>query len=173
MSRKISRQEPLSTRLPPTNGPTAAATEVRPDQVPTALARSDGRKLVCRIARLPGVSSAPPMPCKTRPAIITSRFGATAQISEATANQIDAGQKGPAPAEPVAERTAQQDQRGQHQHVAVDDPLQAGDVGVQVLTHRGQRDVDDRAVQERHPGAEGGGRQHPAGPGGTESDPIG
>jgi hypothetical protein len=39
------------------------------------------------MARLPGVSSAPPMPCSTRPAIITSRFGATAQTAEATANQ--------------------------------------------------------------------------------------
>jgi hypothetical protein len=28
------------------------------------------------------------MPCRTRPAIITSRFGANAQMTEATANQI-------------------------------------------------------------------------------------
>ena len=48
LSRKISRQDPLSTRLPPTNGPTAAATEVDrttlrpPCRDPTARTTSAG-----------------------------------------------------------------------------------------------------------------------------------
>ncbi len=39
------------------------------------------------MARLPGVSSAPPMPCSARAAISTSTVGASAHSAEASANQ--------------------------------------------------------------------------------------
>ena len=77
------------------------------------------------IARLPGVSSAPPIPWTTLAAIRISAFGATAHSTDATANQITpmlkirAGRIGP-------ERAAQQDQRREGQQVAVDDPLEPG-----------------------------------------------
>ena len=45
------------------------------------------------IARLPGVSNAPPMPWITRAAIRISVFGATAQSSEARVNQITPSSK--------------------------------------------------------------------------------
>ena len=38
------------------------------------------------MARLPGVSSAPPTPCRARAAISTSAFGATPHSSDASAN---------------------------------------------------------------------------------------
>ena len=44
-------------------------------------------KLACRIARLPGVSSAAPTPCSTRAPTSTSMFGAAPQSRDATANQ--------------------------------------------------------------------------------------
>ncbi len=80
----------------------------------------------------------------------------------------DADHEHPPPAEPVAERAAEQDQGGEGQRVGVDGPLQARDPRVQVLTDGGQRDVDDRAVDERHPRAEDGGREHPAASGPAE-----
>ena len=59
-----------------------------PDQAPIAGARSSWTKAPWIIARLPGVSSAPPTPCSTRAAISTSGFGASPHSSEASANQI-------------------------------------------------------------------------------------
>ena len=59
------------------------ATPPSPDQAPIARARLAGRKLASMIARLPGVSRAPPIPCSSRAAIRTSALGATAQSSEA------------------------------------------------------------------------------------------
>jgi hypothetical protein len=44
--------------------------------------------------------------------------------------------------------------RRQAQQVAVDRPLQPGEVGVEVAAERGQRDVDDRAVQQHDAAAE-------------------
>ena len=48
--------------------------------------RSPGANDASRIARLPGVSSAPPTPCRPRAAISSSMLGAVAQMSDATAN---------------------------------------------------------------------------------------
>src|SRR6266508_1832951 len=76
----------------------------------------------------------------------------------------DADHEQAAPAEPVAERATEQDQGGEHQHVAVQDPLQPAHVGVEVAPHRGQRHVDHRAVEEGHAGAECCGGENPARP---------
>ena len=86
--RKIARQLTASISQPPTSGPTAAATPPSADQAPIARPRSSGWKLASMIARLPGVSRAPPMPCTTRAAIRTSMLGATAQRADAPTNQI-------------------------------------------------------------------------------------
>ena len=58
----------------------------RPDQAPIARIRSCGRNDDCRIARLPGVSRAPPIPWTARAATSVSMFGAMPQASDATAN---------------------------------------------------------------------------------------
>ncbi len=84
--RKIARQVTASTSQPPSNGPSAVATPPSPDQAPIARARSAGRKLDSIIARLPGVSSAPPTPCSSRAPTSASALGATAQSSDATVN---------------------------------------------------------------------------------------
>ena len=83
--RKIQRQEAASTSQPPTKGPTAAATPDRPDQAPMARGRSSGLKLASRMARLAGVSSAPPIPWATRPSTSAASFGASAHATDATA----------------------------------------------------------------------------------------
>jgi hypothetical protein len=53
-----------------------------------AVERSSGWKLASMIARLPGVSSAPPTPWSARAKISMPTFGASAHSSEAAANQI-------------------------------------------------------------------------------------
>ena len=85
--RKIQRQLAYSTRPPPTNGPIAAAMLPRPDQAPIARPRSARTNTASMIARLPGVSRAPPIPCRTRAAIRVVLSGATPQSTDAAANQ--------------------------------------------------------------------------------------
>jgi hypothetical protein len=58
-----------------------------PDHAPIALARSARTNDASRIASAPGVSSAPPTPCRTRAAISVSTFGEMPQSSDAAANQ--------------------------------------------------------------------------------------
>src|SRR6266536_4605413 len=80
------RHDTSCTSQPPRNGPIAVATPPRPDQAPTAAARSSWANAEEMIARLPGVNSAPPMPCKARAAISVSTLGDIAQSSDAAAN---------------------------------------------------------------------------------------
>ena len=84
---KISRQDTAAISHPPRNGPTAVPTPAKPDQAPMALLRSSWRKDASRMARLPGVSSAAPMPCTARASIRTVASGAAPHRTEASANQ--------------------------------------------------------------------------------------
>ena len=67
----------------------------------------------------------------------------------AGAEERDAAEHHLLAAEQVAERAADQHQPGEGEHVAVDDPLEARDAGPQRLLHVGERDADDRVVEER------------------------
>ena len=86
LMRKIHRHEAASTSQPPRKGPMADATPLSPDHAPMARDRSSGRKLASRMARLAGVSSAPPTPCTSRAKTRNTTVGATAHSSEPTAN---------------------------------------------------------------------------------------
>ncbi len=72
---------------PPRNGPAAVATPPSPAHAPIALARSSRVKDACRMAKLPGVRRAAPIPWSARAPIKASALGATPQRSEASANQ--------------------------------------------------------------------------------------
>ena len=78
--------DPVPISHPPRKGPIAVATPPSPDHAPIAAMRSSWAKDACRMARLPGVSSAPPTPCKARAAIRSPTSGATPHSSDATAN---------------------------------------------------------------------------------------
>ena len=84
--RKIDRHVATSTSQPPRNGPIPAATPPRPDHAPIARGRSWAANDAWMIARLPGVSRAPPTPCKARAPISSSEVGAAAHSTEATVN---------------------------------------------------------------------------------------
>lgn len=67
-------------------------------------------------------------------------------------------------AEPVTERTAHHDEGRERKGVAVDDPLQARDVGPQFAADAGQGHIGDGAVEEHQTGAgDRGGEQAPSG----------
>ena len=67
-------------------GPAAVATPPRPDHAPIARGRSAGRNDAWMMARLPGVSRAPPIPWTTRATMRNPALGAMPQSAEATAN---------------------------------------------------------------------------------------
>ena len=85
--KKTQRHDPIANNQPPTRGPAAEATPPKPDQAPMARERSSGRKLAWRMARLPGVSRAPPTPCTIRAPMSSPAVGARPQQAEARANQ--------------------------------------------------------------------------------------
>ena len=86
LMKNTSRQDTASISHPPRNGPNAVATPPSPDHAPIAAIRSSSANEACRMARLPGVSSAPPTPCSARAAIRTPMPGATPHSSDASAN---------------------------------------------------------------------------------------
>ena len=73
----------------------------------------------------------------------------------------EADHEHPPPPVAVAQRAAQEQEAGQRHQVAVEDPLQAGQVGVEVAADGGQGDVDDAAVEEGDPRPEHRGGDHP------------
>ena len=58
-----------------------------------ALPRSAGEKEDCKMARLPGVSNAPPIPCTMRATMSAVESGASPQTAEETVNQTTPTQK--------------------------------------------------------------------------------
>ena len=102
------------------------------------------------MARLPGVSSAAPMPCTALAAIRTGASGAMPHSSDATANHTTPMQEDPLAAVLVAQRAGEQQQPGQRQRVGGDHPLQGGQAGVKVAADGGQRDADHRRVDRGH-----------------------
>ena len=160
--RNTQRQDPARISHPPRNGAMAAALPLSPAQAPIARARSDSTKVAWMIARLAGVSSAPPTPCRARPAISHGAVGARAHSSEARANQAIPHHEDPSAPEPVAAGPAEQDQRGEGERVAGDRPLQGGEADVQVAADVRQRDVDDGGVDPGDPGAEHAREHDPA-----------
>ena len=86
LTAKIQRHEKASMSCPPTSGPTTVAMPDHAVHEPIAAPRWAGGKAVTMTASAAGESSAPNIPCSTRPATITSMLGATAHTIEATPN---------------------------------------------------------------------------------------
>ena len=137
LTRNAHRQPGPSTRKPPTNGPMAPAMPPSPDHRPTAGARSCSRKLAWMIARLPGVSSAPPTPWSTRAAIedLDVRREPAPERRDREPRRAD-HEDPPAPVA-VAERAADEDQRREREQVAGEHPLEVGDADVEVVRRCG------------------------------------
>ncbi|MEO9174270.1 MAG: hypothetical protein ABI317_02065 [Gaiellales bacterium] len=62
----------------------------------------------------------------------------------------DAGDEHPLPAEQIARTPAEQQEAAEGDGVGVHHPLQSADREAEVIADRGQRDVDDRHVEQHH-----------------------
>ena len=80
--KNAARQDTVSTRTPPTNGPTMLVAEDAAAQTPIACPRSAPSKVAVMIASEPGTRSAAVAPCKTRKTISSSIVGASPQRAE-------------------------------------------------------------------------------------------
>ena len=138
-----------------------------------ARARSSGRNDACRMARLPGVNSAPPTPWSTRAPMRSAALGARPQRAEATANHTTPMEKTRLPPEAVAEGPAQEQEGRQGQCVPGDHPLQGVDATVEVAADGGERDADDRRIEHGDARAEHRGRDDPAAPPAREGKGLG
>ena len=88
------------------------------------------------------------------------RRGSTQNRSER--EKEDAEEEHALPAKLIAQRAADQDQGAREQRVSFDHPLDVGDRRMKVRLQCGQRDVDDRPVDERHARCEDRCGQRPA-----------
>ena len=104
---------------------------------------------------------AAPMPCTAREALSITMSVAAAQASEATVKMEEADREHRAATDAVGERAGRQHDGGERERVGVDDPLQAGEAGVEVGGDVGERGVDDRDVEHEH---RGGGAHDGEGP---------
>ena len=169
LMKKTSRQDTALISQPPRNGPIAVATPPSPDQAPMALERSSGANDAWRIARLPGVEQRGARPLHRpgrdqEPGVRRQAAGERREREPHRADHEDL----PAAVD-VAERAAEQQQAGQRQRVAVDDPLHAGHGGVEVPADRGQRDADHGGVERGDARPEHRGREHPPPGGGSRT----
>ncbi len=83
--KNTARQETCSINQPPSTGPIAVVMAENPDHVPIARPRCSESNDAPMIARLPGTSSAPPMPCTARATISWLMLVARPQPAEASA----------------------------------------------------------------------------------------
>jgi hypothetical protein len=87
--------------------------------------------------------------------------GQRAESEQPETRQVDAAR-----AKTVAQKPGAQQQRREHQGIGIDDPLQAGGIGVQRLGELRQGDIDDGHVELNQPEPETGGKHGPADAGG-------
>ena len=73
----------------------------------------------------------------------------------------------------VAEGPPEEEEGGQRQRVAGDDPLQRADAPVEFPADGGERDADDGRIEKGDAGAEDGGGDHPAPPSAREGERLG
>ncbi len=149
LTRKTRRQSLSSTSAPPRVGPVAAAAAAAAPQRPTPVERFSTGKLSRTIASEAGAISAAPTPCRTRKAISSSSAGSDRAEQAGDGEAGDPEQEDALVAEAVGEPTRRDQQRCDHDEVAVEHPGErvaprAGEGGRDV----GEGDVDDRRVEE-------------------------
>ncbi len=95
--------------------------------------------------------AAPPMPWKARERVSSEHgLARSPQAAEPSGEQPQADHEDPTPTVEVGQGAGREQQRGQAEGVGVDDPLQVRDRGVELALDVGQRDVDDRDVEQQH-----------------------
>jgi hypothetical protein len=91
-----------------------------------------------------------------------SDVGGKSARSRGARKKRDPDQKNAATPVVIAERTANEEKRGEQERVGFDDPLKIDRGGVEARLQRGQCDIHDSAIDERHAGSENSGGENPA-----------
>ena len=118
-----------------------------PAQIPTALARSSGGKMLVIVESVPGMIRAAPMPIRARYPISWPDEPANARERGGAAEEREPDEQRAPAAVAIAERAGREEERGQGQRVGVDDPLLVRLAGPEV-----GRDLGERVRQHRHAG---------------------
>ena len=148
---------------PPSGGPTRPATAPPTAQTPRALARRRvGERLTDQRHR-GRQHDRRPAPWAHRAATSAAVVGANAHAADVSPEQGDAEGQRRLGADPVRQVAGEQQQRGEHQGVAVDHPLLPGGAAAQLGPDLGQRDVHDRDVQRDQEEPHRGDRDHDLG----------
>ena len=162
LRKKIHRQETSSTSHAPRSGPSPAAIELNPAQVPIARPRFSTLKFALMSARLPGTSKAAPMPWTPRARMSWVTSGANPAPGGRRSEDRDTADEDGPPPPAVAEGAADEHQRGEEQHVGFDDPLHLAEAGAEPLAKHRQRNIHHAAVDEGHARPDHGHREHGA-----------
>ncbi len=159
-TRKIEPYQKCSSSAPPTIGPNATAMPDVAPQMPSAFCRSEwsGKTLV-RMARLAGKMKAAATPMRARRRDQRAGRVRRRRSRREHAEEDEADLHRALAAEAVADAAAREQQPGEGEAVRVDDPLQRGDRGAEMLVERRERDVDDRVVDHDQEHAEAQDRQ--------------
>ena len=160
LTRKIQCQ--LSwTRRPPIGGPRAAATPETADQMPIATGRCSGGKAGSRRPSVVGIIIAAPTAWRTRAPTRKGIEGEIAQSAEAADEGEQADDEDALAADPVGDPPGRDQQRGEDDRVAVQDPGEARQRGVvEGAREVGEGDVDDEQVEAGHEEADRGDCEH-------------
>ena len=124
--------------------------------------RSSETNEASRMARLPGVSRAPPTPWRIRVTISWLDPAETRAGGRREGEPPDPDHEDPFPPIVIAERPTEEQQRRQGEGVAGHHPLQGAQRGVEVTPDGREGDADDGGVDGGHARAEHGGGDHPA-----------
>ena len=148
---RIQRQPSASVRMPPSRTPAAPPAPPMAPQIPTARLRAGPSvKVVVRIESEAGAMTAPPSPWTARAAISTRLAVGEAAGQRGEREQEQARDEHPPAPEQVSRAAAEEQEAGEGDRIGVDDPLQVDLGEVEPRADRGQRDVDDRDVEDDH-----------------------
>ena len=150
---KIERQV-HSVRYPPAIGPTEVRAPVIPKKIARARPRFSIGKEEIVIARAAGNMIAAPAPWIRRKTMIQvsamSTSGVAPQRAEADREDQDADHEHRLAPEHVRQLSAESEKRSHRKQIAADDPLDTGLGKPEMLLDLGDRDRDDRLVDESH-----------------------
>ena len=135
--------------MPPSRTPAAPPEPATAPQTPSALLRSaPSLNIVVTSDSAAGEMSAAPRPCAARAAMSQTSLWARPPSEGRGREEDQAGHEQAPPAEQVGQPAAEQEEAAEGQRVGVDDPGQVVLAEVQRAADRGQRDVDDRGVED-------------------------
>ncbi len=150
LTKKIHSQPMPEVITPPTTGPTATAAPITPPNTPKATPRSLALERLCDQRQRGREHHRAAGALHGAGEVQRQRVPRQAACGRGQREHDQPGHEhAPAP-EQVSQRAGRQQERGERERVGVDHPLQVGERGMQRALDVGQRDVDDRDVEQQH-----------------------